>query len=146
MEYKIFIDTNVYLDYLIHRGNDWTEAEAVLLLAEENALDVFTSSSCILNLMYIMGTYKIEKANILSYTQTILSYSKLISPDNEKFSMALNAGFTDPEDAVQYYTALGIKGIDYFITSNIKDYKKAMPQLPVVTPKQFMTLYKKKSW
>ncbi len=52
--------------------------------------------------------------------------------------MALHAGFLDLEDAVQYHTALQIKGIDYFITSNIKDYKKASAQLPVITPKQFI--------
>lgn len=145
MAYNVFVDTNVYLDYLMHRGDDWPHAEAILLLAEKNAVATFTSPSCLLNVMYVMHACKVEKAKILSYTQGILSYTKLASPTNENFSNALAAGFNDAEDAVQYYTALHISGMDYFITSNTKDYKKAMPQLPVVTPKQFMGLYNKKN-
>ncbi len=30
----------------------------------------------------------------------------------------------------------------YFITSNIKDYKKASSELPALTPKQFIVIYK----
>jgi hypothetical protein len=56
----------------------------------------------------------------------------------------VHAGFTDLEDAIQYHTALAVKEIDYFITSNTRDYKKALPQLPVISPKQFHSLYNKK--
>ncbi len=33
--------------------------------------------------------------------------------------------------------------MDYFITVNSKDYKKALTQLPVLTPPQFMERYNK---
>jgi hypothetical protein len=65
----------------------------------------------------------------------------LSSPDERIFTSALHAGFSDLEDAVQYHTALHIKDINYFITSNIKDFKKATTQLPVLTPKQFVKKY-----
>ena len=143
MAYKLFIDTNVYLDFLMHRGAEWQDAENILELAEKNVIDVFTSASCLLNLMYIMRTNKLPNNEIIVHTNNILSYSKLVNPDNGVFKTALSVGFTDPEDAVQYYTAMQIKGIDYFITSNTRDYKKATSQLPVLTPKKFMTLYHK---
>ena len=143
MAYKLFIDTNVYLDFLMHRGPEWQDAENILELAEKNVIDVFTSASCLLNLMYIMRTNKVPNNEIIIHTNNILSYSKLINPDNDVFNTALSVGFTDPEDAVQYYTAMHVKGIDYFITSNIRDYKKASSQLPVITPKKFMSLYHK---
>ncbi len=142
MAYKIFVDTNVYLDFLLHRGNEWEKAEAILELAERNAIELFTSSSCMLNLMYIMGNYKETRQNIIAYTSTLLRYSILANPDNTTFQTALASGFTDLEDAVQYYTAIRIKGLDYFITSNLKDFKKASIQLPVLSPGQFMALYK----
>ena len=143
MEYKLFVDTNVYLDYLMHRGKDWQHAENILELAEKKNIEVFTSASCLLNLMYIMRSYKIPNTEILEHVNNILTYSKLSNPDNTIFKSALSSGFTDPEDAVQFFTALHIKGIDYFITSNTRHYKKASSQLPVVTPKQFMGLYNK---
>jgi predicted nucleic acid-binding protein len=143
MAYKLFIDTNVYLDYLMHRGLEWQDAENVLDLAEKNIIEVFTSASCLLNLMYIMRGNKIAEKEIIVHANNILSYSKLVNPDNTVFQTALSIGFPDSEDAVQYYTALHIKGIDYFITSNTRDYKKASSQLPVITPKQFMSMYNK---
>ena len=143
MAYKLFVDTNVYLDYLMHRGTEWQHAENVLELAEKNSIEIFTSASCLLNLMYIMRSHKLPNNEIIVQVNNILTYSKLANPGNTTFQTALSVGFSDPEDAVQYYTALQIKGIDYFITSNTRDYKKASRQLPVVTPRQFMTLYNK---
>lgn len=143
MAYKLFIDTNVYLDFLMHRGTEWQDAENVLELAEKNIVEVFTSASSLLNLMYIMGSNKIPAKEIIVHTNNILSYTKLANPDNTVFQTALAVGFTDPEDAVQYYTALHIKGIDYFISSNTRDYKKASSLLSVITPKQFMAMFNK---
>ncbi len=143
MAYKLFVDTNVYLDYLMHRGTEWQHAENILELAEKNNIEIFTSASCLLNLMYIMRSHKLSNDEIIVHVNNILTYSKLVNPDNTVFQTALLIGFSDLEDSVQYFTALQIKGIDYFITSNTKDYKKASRQLPVITPRQFMALYNK---
>ena len=143
MAYNLFIDTNVYLDYLMNRGKEWQHAENILELAENNKIEIFTSASSLLNLMYVMRSYKMTNNEIVGHVNNILRYSKLANPDNTVFQTALSVGFPDLEDAVQYYTSLHIKGIDYFITSNTKDYKKSSSQLPVITPKQFMTLYNK---
>lgn len=143
MAYKLFVDTNVYLDFLMHRGTEWIEAENILELAEKDIIEIFTSASCLLNLMYIMRSHKLPNKEIIVHVNNILGYSKLVNPDNSVFQTALSIGFNDPEDAVQYYTAMQIKGVDYFITSNAKDYKKATAQLPVLTPKKFIALYNK---
>ena len=143
MAYKLFIGTNVYLDFLMHRGTEWKEAEDILELAEKNIIEIFTSASCVLNLMYIMASSKLSNNEIISHANNILSYSKLVNPDNTVFQTALSIGFKDPEDSVQYYTALQIKNVDYFITSNIKDFTKTTAQLPVLTPKKFIALYNK---
>jgi predicted nucleic acid-binding protein len=143
MAYRLFVDTNVYLDYLMHRGTEWQQAENILELAEKDNIELFTSASCLLNLMYIMRSNKLPNKEIIIHVTNILTYSKLVNPDNTVFQTALSTGFTDPEDAVQYHTALQIRAIDYFITSNTKDYKKASRQLTVITPRQFMALYNK---
>jgi hypothetical protein len=76
--------------------------------------------------------------------ESLLRIVSLAPADEKTFQTALQAGFSDLEDAVQYYTALHVSDIDYFITPNTKDFKKQSSMLPVITPKQFMTLYKKK--
>lgn len=144
MAYKLFLDTNVFLDAFLERTQDWKEAETVLQLAAQNKIDVFTSANNLINVIYSLQKQKLTQEQIIQLMELTISYTQLADINTSDFALALRAGFPDLEDAVQYYTALHIKGIDYFITSNTKDYKKASPQLPVITPKQFIALYYKK--
>lgn len=143
MAYKLFLDTNVFLDVFLERTVDWKEAETILQLAAQNKIDVFTSVNNLVNVIYSLKKQRLTQEEIIQLVKLTLTYTQLSDIDNAAFAHALRAGFTDLEDAVQYYTAMHIKGIDYFITSNTKDYKKATPQLPVITPRQFITLYNK---
>ena len=145
MAYKIFVDTNVYLDVLLQRGTDWQMAESIFHLAEQGKLTLFTSSSSLLNIMYIMGMYKIPAGKIAETAMDILSFATLTDPDNTTFEIAVSSKFKDKEDAVQYYTAVNQKGIDYFVTSNLKDYKHALPQLKVLSPSTFVAQLAKNS-
>lgn len=142
MAYKIFVDTNVFLDAYLERTEDWKDSEMILQLAAMEQITLFTSAINIVNIVYVLGKQKLNNAEIIDLIDLTLTYSQLVNSTNAAFRQALRAGFTDLEDAVQYYTALEVKGIDYFITSNTKDYKKATVQLPVVTPKQFLSKYK----
>ena len=45
MAYKLFLDTNVFLDVFLERTEDWPEAEAVLQLAAQNKIDVLINKS-----------------------------------------------------------------------------------------------------
>ncbi|MCK4992012.1 MAG: hypothetical protein KAS29_16045 [Bacteroidales bacterium] len=52
---------------------------------------------------------------------------------------ALQSGFKDFEDAIQYHVALSNPEIGVIVTRNIKDYKEA--ELPVMTPETFLKTY-----
>ena len=104
MAYKLFIDTNVYLDFLMQRGTEWKEAEIILELAEKNIIEIFTSASCVLNLMYIMRSSKLSYTEIISHANNILSYSKLVNPDNTAFHTALSIGFLEAESTTVPFT------------------------------------------
>ena len=93
--------------------------------------------------MYLLSKAGISNGSIINIIDVLLKYISLAQTNEKNFLSGLYAGFTDLEDAIQYYTALAVKDIGYFITSNIKDYKKALPQLPVITPKQFLALHNK---
>jgi hypothetical protein len=58
---------------------------------------------------------------------------------------AYQSKFSDIEDAIQYYTATKNEIIDFFITRNIKDFKSGENIIPVVTPAQFLKLFKQNS-
>lgn len=139
MAYKVFVDTNVFLDAFLERTENWKDSEAILQSAAMEQITMFTSAINMVNIIYILGRQKLNSSEIIDTIDLTLTYSQLVNTSNAAFRQALRAGFTDLEDAVQYYTALDVKGIDYFITSDIKDYKKATVQLPVVTPQQFLS-------
>ncbi len=145
MVYSIFCDTNVYLDHLLQRTREWDYAKGIFVLAEQKEITVFTSSSSLINVLYALKQQKkLTQLDIISLMQYMLSYTQLLQTDDKVFMAALASGFNDLEDAIQYHTALVAKNIDYFITSNTKDYKKASPSLTVLTPKQFIALYRSK--
>lgn len=139
----VFLDTNVYLDYLLKRSGE-KEAEELLTLSTTHKIQVFTSSTCLLQVIYFLKREGYILNEIKVHIESILVFTHLADASTNTFTSALSSGFSDLEDAVQYHTALRVKGIDYFITSNTKDYKKATVQLPVVSPKQFLSLYYKK--
>lgn len=141
MAYKIFVDTNVFLDAYLERTVNWQDSEGILQLAAMEQITLYTSAINIVNIIYVLGKQKLNNTEIIDTIDLTLTYSELVNTSNAAFRQALRAGFTVLEDAVQYYTALEVKGMDYFITSNTKDYKKATIQLPVVTPKEFLSKY-----
>jgi predicted nucleic acid-binding protein len=144
MAYKVFIDTNVFLDAFLQRTSDWLDADAVLQLADNDFVKAYTSSSCLINMIYALKAQKkLTPDNIINVTELTLGYTSVLNPSKAVFLQSLRSGFADLEDGIQYYTARSEEGIDYFITSNTKDFKKASSQLPVLSPKQFMKLYLK---
>ena len=143
MSYKLFVDTNVYLDFLIHRGKEWKNAELLFELAENKEITIYTSSSSLINIIYILRAAKMDHKEVIEAATAILNYTTLINPDNNTCIRALESSFLDTEDAVQYYTALENTEIDYFITTNTKDFKKALPTLSILTPTSFIQLRNK---
>jgi predicted nucleic acid-binding protein len=53
--------------------------------------------------------------------------------------LALASDFNDFEDAIQYYTAKE-GGIDYLLTRNKKDYKRA--GITVMTAEEYLEIFK----
>lgn len=142
MKYTVFGDTNIILDGLLQRGDMGLDALEIIELSENNDIILFISSSNLVNVIYFLQKAGKTNSEISLTVKNLLSFTTIVSPGNSIIINALDANFNDIEDGIQYYTALQIKEIDYFITSNIKDFKKASTQLLVVTPRQFLKLYK----
>jgi predicted nucleic acid-binding protein len=144
MELIVFADTNLFLDAFLSRKPHDIDCIEVLDLARSKKIKLYTSSSCILTVIYFLKKDGMSREDIVTVISQLFAFTALISPGEQTFLKGLLTEFTDLEDAVQYFTALEVKGIDYFITSNVRDFKKATVQLPVVTPHQFLSKYKPK--
>ena len=138
---KIFLDTNVILDHALDREFA-DEAEKIFTMAEESKLSCYISSGSVYTLAYIL-----EKAtrDINIVREKLLQYLTFITPvSNLPFNIEqaiCDKSFDDIEDAFQYYTALQA-GCSFFITANVKDFKKGEQQkLPVLKPNDYLFRY-----
>jgi predicted nucleic acid-binding protein len=141
MASKVFVNTNVFLDQLLQRGEAWRPTEALFSLAEQRQLILYTSSSILTTIIYFLEINRAPATKVRKAIRLLLTFVQLAETKDSIILQATHSEFKDLEDAIQYYTAMQIKGIEYFITSNLKDFKKALPQLPVLSPQQFIDLH-----
>jgi predicted nucleic acid-binding protein len=129
MALKVFIDTNILIDFIEQRPFEIENTNRLFLLAQNHELELYTSESVITTAYYISRQAgQIEKA---------LYLFKIICIPAGIMQTAFNSNFKDKEDAILYYGALNAK-MNYFITRNEADFKKDLSkQLPVVDAKYF---------
>lgn len=102
-------------------------------------LQMCVSSLSICNIAYIVRKLRPD-TDVLKTLQNLFEISIVTSVSANTVSLALNAGFKDFEDAVQYFSAIEEGGMTHFITRNPKDFEKSL--LPVFTPDEYLDLRK----
>jgi predicted nucleic acid-binding protein len=131
---SIFVDTDIILDLLARREPFSAAAARLFSLAEQGNVYISVSSLAYANLFYILRK---EHSSAMAITiLKKLSRLVIILPvDSETVVLALDAGFNDFEDALQYHTALK-KGVTCLVTRNIKDFKRST--IEVCTAEEFL--------
>ena len=133
----LFIDTDVIIDFLIDRKPYSREAAIIFTLIEEKKLRGYVSSLSFSNLYYVMR--KVESHNkVLAKLDSISEIVNILKVDQQTIKNALDTGFSDFEDSIQYCCARDNKRIDVLLTRNTKDFKNSV--IPVMTPSDFLKL------
>lgn len=135
MAFKIFLDANVGLDFLLRREN-YAETKKLFERIFSGEIKAFITPAIVHIISYMLVKYY-DKHVIKSIILDLLSNVKVIDCNHETTINAVNSQMTDIEDALQYYTAMHHK-IDFFITLDKKLIKSAIPILPVYTPEEFL--------
>jgi len=136
---RLFLDTNVMLDFLGERDPFYISAAKIATLADKRSLQIITSA-----LSYTTVSYFLTKYDGLEKTKEKLRKFKVISEicelDEVIIEKGLNSDFSDFEDSLQYFSALRTE-CDIIITRNGKDFKKS--EIPVMSPDEFLNSLKK---
>jgi predicted nucleic acid-binding protein len=132
----VFVDTDVILDLLARRDPFYRHAARLFSQAERNTLNVCVSSLSFANLFYILRkeTSGRRAVEILKLFREVVT---VVPVDGAVISAALNAGFADFEDAVQYHAALAAS-VPVLITRNARHYRKSV--ITVCTPEEYLAL------
>lgn len=145
---RIFIDTNVFLEYLQGR-NRALEVRTLLDEIEDNEHQAFISTSSLCTIAYYvelslkeLGIHKPEKTEkTRSILNSILQIAEVIDITHHEALQGINdLAFSDFEDSLQYQCAMCGR-CDVIVTFNVKDYKNS--EILVVTPKMFLERFRK---
>ena len=137
------IDTNVILDFILHRQGYHNALKIMQLAITDQELECVTSTS-ITDIHYIVGRYKIDGKRVFSSREVqelvhgLLKYLIVLETSEQDIDNAYRLNWEDYEDALMYSTSLS-NGVDCIITNNVADFFN--PDIPVVSPTDFLNKY-----
>lgn len=135
MAFKVFLDANVLLDFLLKRDHHEDTRDIISLVIEGKVNAYITPAIVHIVGYWLAKAYGSEKAKQLLLS--LLDNVRAIDISHELTLLALNSKIDDIEDALQYYTAIHNQ-LDYFISRDKKFQKSAIPSLPVIDPSHFL--------
>ena len=139
MAIKIFLDTNIIIDFFDPTRPEHDSAVAVVAAIENEKFEAYLSESVLNTSAYILRKqYTVDSLKeMLSH---LLIFTKIISCNNTLYKKGLQLLSNDIEDAILYQLAFE-NNLDYFITSDKKDFKKiSSSSLPVLAAKDLMKI------
>ena len=130
---KIFLDTNILIDYVQGRSHELDAITEIFHLGELRKIDLFISESIITTSFYVLQKAKIDALSVfreICKTVNVIPFSKdILYYPLEKYK--------DTEDAILYFLA-GRAKMNFFITRNVKDFVFTFPSFPVMSPTNFL--------
>lgn len=139
--HKIWLDTNVLLDYLLRRTGFETPAIELINRIEGKEVMAFTSIINLIHTHYQQRKLTTEPAaRAILENLTRLIQVQDIPPDITKRALS-NRSVTDFEDAVQFELAL-LSGADFLLTRNLADFASATGPV-VCSVEQYLLFFHK---
>ena len=131
---RVFIDTNVMMDYLTKREPFWENASIVIDLCVRHEVIGIISALTVVNIAYLVR--KIYSRDIVHERNLwMMNHFDISGIDCHIIKSVLASPYHDFEDMVQYHSALNAKA-DVIVTRNVKDFQNVM--IDVCTPTEFV--------
>ena len=145
---KIFIDTNVIMDYLTSRGNVEMTNRIIKSIEEGDNIG-YISVGSYYTITYLTdrllkedGYNNPQRLKVLRrILSTLLSFFEIANCSRAELLLGtLDQQFSDLEDSYQLQAANAMS-CEYLITNNIKDFQKSdSTTVKIMTPKEFAVL------
>ena len=131
---KVFVDTNVILDFLMKRPDFFEEARMIMAMGYHHCCELYMSSLSFSNIAYIAKTKLKGEAlyKCFSSLRELISVSSVTQADVD---LAIKLQAKDFEDALQYYSAKSVD-VDCIVTRNVKDF--SFSEIEILTPDEFV--------
>lgn len=130
----VLIDTNVILDVLMQRS-DYELSSRIIKLSGTGKIQGYMSASAVTDVYYILNRQLKDRVKTVDSIKTILNLIEVVDVTSDNIREALDCGWKDFEDCVQYQVAADHHA-SYVITRNVKDYEG--DETKPVTPEEFL--------
>jgi len=114
--YKVFLDTNILLDYLIVDRTGNPSAQRLMGLIVGDKLTGYISPLSLLNIFFILRKQLTEHER-KEIIESFLEILEIIELDFDTLQMGLYIPVSDYQDAIQYISATRAN-VDFFITGD----------------------------
>ena len=130
----LFIDTNIIIDIFAARSPFDISAIELFRLAQDKKIKIYISATSYTTIYYILRINKVAHNKCLAIIQDLLKCTAIIATDQLVINKAVNFGFDDFEDGVQYISAKSVPKISLIVSRDKKGYKKST--IPVLNAEQ----------
>ncbi len=131
---KIFLDTNVVVDYLAHRAGFYEDAALIVEMISRHLVEASVSALTLVNCAYVMRKF-FDKAIVIDKIRAFMGFVNVLPIDEGVLNEALSSDGKDFEDAVQFFSAMDFNP-DVIITRDRTGF--SMFSTMVMTPKSFI--------
>ena len=120
---KVFLDTNILIDYLLFRGDEALASEYLFDSSMNNMIEIHISAHSLTNLYYILRKeYSSEERKFIILNMCAIC--KVEDASGSKIEKAITGDLAeDVEDALQIQCAID-SNCDYFITRDQELFEK----------------------
>jgi predicted nucleic acid-binding protein len=140
MKVRLFLDTNIMLDFLGERLPFYDSIAKIATLADKRQITIVVSALSYSTVGYFLSKY--EKKEVAKEKLRKFKIISEISDLNEQIiEKGLNSNFSDFEDSLQYFSAIS-SDCSILITRNGKDFKNS--SIPVMTAEEYLKSINKK--
>lgn len=136
---RLFLDTNIVIDFLGEREGFYEPAAKILTLADKKEIEILISPTSVTTVYYVLSKFESSKI-ALEKIRKFKMLCHISIMDDEVVEKAINSNFKDFEDAMQYFSSLA-SNCDIIITRNEKDFKNAL--MPVMNAESYLQTLKK---
>ena len=129
---KVFLDTNILIDFLAARQPFAEDAIALFQLADNGEIELMVSDLTIINTIYVLRRMQYDLSEIYDSMDDIRPLLTIVSMGASVVDRCLQHRSDDFEDEMQYLSAVDANA-DYIITRNknlnklIVNYEKGEP-------------------
>lgn len=132
---KIFIDTNVLLDFMCQREPFYNDVYAIFRKAALHEIDIVVSALTVVNTQYTARKYGLSMEDVCSAIRNILTLISVSPIDGEMVRQAYSMTDKDKEDVLQFLSARSV-GADIIVSRDKKGFINS--PVPVFTPHEYL--------